>query len=293
MSVDLSYLTSFEELEDPTELLTADAQTFPSILLEHPQIKELNGHPIFSSKYNCESWPVQNLDSFYFIPLYVNAVSHIAYFTPYTGQEVSAPDCMSLDGLRPVRPLPYNGGTITQCDGCPLFGYGSGSKCHKKGKLIGLAEIEGQLYPFKKDIPGLSMKAFSRFTQALTPPIRMSDGRYQNIPHYLRYVKAHIFMRTGVRGATATWDFTVPTTVEDQRFGHSVIVTEETSYEVRPLVAATKRAIQVQTKALQLTTSKPPQIQPPPQIPSTRTQTEAVTTQEVELLRIEEQEALY
>ena len=224
--MDYSYLEALESQELPQGVV-AGASNFPGIILAHPKLYEMNGEPIRPDKFNCESWPVRNLDHFYFIPLYVNAVARKMYSEGFTG-ESSVPSCYSADGIKPIKPLELNGRTINKCSECSLFGYGANYKCHNKGTLVGLAVIEGQLYPFRKDIPGTSMKVFNQFANMLPGALLDAETNgYRKVPYYAKYCKAVVVPKQSARGSVSGWDFITPYKVQDQYFGHPALVTPE------------------------------------------------------------------
>lgn len=198
------YLNELEGYEEEEILVPA---SFDQVTMGNPNYTEINGVECQKSKFCHPGFPEQNLSSFYFIPLYVNAVRRVMYAENYSGGQGGPPDCQSKDGLSPIVPLHYNGAEISKCGQCPLHGFGRTFKCHDKPLLVMLAYFAdtGLLVPCRKDIPSKSIKNFNNFVQALTSP-SVVNKLPSKLPIWTRVVKATVVISPD--GIT-TWAFKV------------------------------------------------------------------------------------
>jgi hypothetical protein len=200
------YLMDMPDEQD--DALSVSIQ-FNNILMGHTALKEIDGVEAQRTKFSAQGFPKQNLDEFLFIPLYINPKRRMAYLQAYSG-DATPPDCQSIDGVTPAQPLLYNNMQITSCIGCPLAGYGKDAKCKERGAMVGLAYFEDTktLVPVRKDVGGLSIKAFQQLSADLASPVDLGNG-YKNLPIHTRLVKCKIEIRESNFGRTPTWAFEV------------------------------------------------------------------------------------
>lgn len=252
-----SYLAAYQEYVSDNEGLTG-SPSWKSVQMGRPnQIKMADGTVTIKERFCCDGFPAQNLESFLFIPLYLNTDYRACFLKEFSAGESSPPDCRSLDGKHPVSPLNYGGRTITECNACNLHGFGGNALCRTRPAMIGLAWFPEAdlLVPIRKEIPGVSAEAVTDLVQALKKP-PVINGMSTPVPFWARVVKIFVELKDTKMGLVPTWAFRV--IQQNDHTGAPAFVPEALLPEVQKILGYAANFYKKAEALPILTTATPP-----------------------------------
>lgn len=163
-----------------------------------------------ASEFNCSSFPANNLDHFFLIPLKILSGRRVMYDGAYTGAS-RPPICASIDGDTPNEVgKDVLGHIVSNCHRC--FHATMGQGCKPRPMIYGLALFNGidgyQRIPVFLDIPVTGVETVEQLWNALSYPVRLGEQSVK-VPYQKRVIQVHKRLAQTRKAAITTWGFTV------------------------------------------------------------------------------------